>query len=45
MSNTVTSGTGSLGSKFIRNEYPVTEGLTAGTTKQTDNPNLEEIGW
>lgn len=27
--------------KELRTEYPVEEGLIAGTTKQTGNPNLE----
>lgn len=35
-------GTGSVGSKFIRTDYPVEEGLIAGYTKQTLPPNLEE---
>lgn len=37
----VTVGSGGIGSKFILTEYPYEEGLEAGTTKQTDNPNLE----
>ena len=27
--------------KELRTEYPIEEGLIAGTTKQTGNPNLE----
>lgn len=37
----VTVGTGGIGTRYIRNEYPVTEGLTAGTTKLPLKPNLE----
>lgn len=32
---TVQEGPGGKGTKIIRTEYPVEEGLTAGTTKQT----------
>jgi len=32
---TVTGDTGGKGTKAIANRYPVTSGLTAGTTKQT----------
>lgn len=35
-------GTGTVGTRFVRTEYPIEEGLTAGTTKQTNKPNLEE---
>ena len=35
-------GTGGVETKIIRTEYPVEEGLVAGTTKQTNRPNLEE---
>ena len=31
-----------VGEKELRTEYPVEEGLIAGTTKQTNPPNLEE---
>ena len=34
-----------VGQKELRTEYPVKEGLIAGTTKQTGNPNLEEEGY
>ena len=37
---TVKVGTGGLRSKMIWSRYPVTEGLIAGTTKQTRNPDL-----
>ena len=36
---------GTTGTKEIATDYPNEEGLTAGTTKQTGNPNLEEQGW
>ena len=36
-------GTGTVGTRFIEKDYPVEEGLVAGTTKQTGNPNLEEM--
>lgn len=42
---TVTVGTGGLGSRFIRKDYPVDEGLDAGTTKQTGSAVLEEDPW
>jgi hypothetical protein len=32
----VNVGTGTSGTKIINTNYPVEEGLTAGTTKQTD---------
>ena len=35
-------GTGGVGTRFIETDYPYVEGLIAGTTKQTGNPNLEE---
>ena len=35
-------GTGSVETKIIRTEYPIEEGLIAGTTKQVGNPNLTE---
>ena len=34
-----------IGQKELRTEYPVEEGLIAGTTKQTNSPNLEEEGF
>jgi len=39
---TVKVGTGSVGTRFLEKDYPYEEGLIAGTTKQTGNPNLEE---
>jgi hypothetical protein len=30
----VVVGTGKSGSRFIKTDWPITEGLTAGTTKQ-----------
>ena len=41
----VTEGPGGLGTRIISKEYPVEEGLIAGTTKQTGVPFLEEQGW
>jgi len=38
---TIQIGTGTIGSHFIATDYPIVEGLIAGTTKQTINPNLE----
>ncbi len=35
-------GTGTAGTRFIDSGYPNEEGLIAGTTKQTNRPNLEE---
>lgn len=37
-------GTGTAGTRHIAKRYPVEEGLTAGTTKQTGTPYLEEQG-
>ena len=42
---TINIGTGTIGTRFIETDYPYEEGLIAGTTKQTDNPNLEEEPW
>ena len=33
-------GTGSVGTRFLDKDYPYEEGLEAGTTKQTEDPNL-----
>jgi len=33
-------GTGTAGTRHIAKRYPVAEGLTAGTTKQTGDPEL-----
>jgi len=38
------SPAGTSGTKLISKRYPVTEGLIAGTTKQTETPYLEEQG-
>lgn len=35
-------GLATVGNKELLTDYPVVEGLIAGTTKQTGNPNLEE---
>ena len=37
---TIQQGAQSVGQTFLATRYPVEEGLTAGTTKQTGNPNL-----
>ncbi len=34
-------GTGKSGSRFLKTNWPIEEGLTAGTTKLKENPNLE----
>ena len=39
---TVSEGVGSVGTRIMDKDYPITEGLIAGSTKQTNNPNLEE---
>ena len=39
---TVSEGTGTIGTRVIARRYPVEVGLTAGTTKQTGTPYLEE---
>lgn len=36
----ITEGTGTVGTRIIDKDYPVTEGLEAGTTKQTGDPSL-----
>lgn len=35
-------GTGTAGTRFLDKNYPYEEGLTAGTTKQTKDPDLKE---
>ena len=35
-SGTVKEGPGTVGTRIIRTDYPIEEGLIAGTTKQTD---------
>jgi len=42
---TVKEGPGSVGTRVMEKDYPYVEGLTAGDTKQTGNPNVEENGW
>ena len=37
----VTVGTGTTGTRFVKTEWPITEGLIAGTTKLSEEPNLE----
>lgn len=38
----VSEGPGGIGTRIVSKEYPVTEGITAGTTKQkTESPSLE----
>jgi len=39
----VVVGTGSVGTKYINKDYPVEEGLEAGTTKQTGKIDLEPL--
>ncbi len=41
---TVSEGTGTIGTRIVDKEYPIEEGLIAGTTRQTGNPELEEQG-
>ena len=48
----VSNGPATIGEKELRNDWPNTEGITAGTTKQrTEKPSLEpevkamESGW
>ena len=42
---TVSEGAGTIGTKILNKNYPVDEGLVAGSTKQTTTPYLEEQGW
>ena len=42
---TVSEGTGTIGTRIIDKEYPIEEGLIAGSTRQTGKPNLEEERW
>lgn len=37
---TIEVGTGTIGTRFLDKDYPYEEGLVAGTTKQTNDPNL-----
>jgi hypothetical protein len=38
---TIKVGTGTKGSRFLKTDWPIDEGLTAGTTKLPEKPNLE----
>lgn len=38
---TVRVGTGTSGTRFLNTEWPITEGLTLGTTKLPDDQILE----
>lgn len=40
---TVTVGTGTIGTRFIRDDYPNEEGLEAGTTITGENPSFEGV--
>ena len=42
---TVSMGVGTVGTRVMIDRYPVTEGLVAGSTKQTNDPTLREQGW
>ena len=37
---TVEVGTGGVGTRFIKTEWPIEEGLTLGTTKLSEDPAL-----
>jgi hypothetical protein len=37
----VTVGTGKSGTRFIKTDWPITEGLIAGTTKLPEKSHLE----
>jgi len=37
----VNVGTGTTGTRFVKTDWPIVEGLTAGTTKLKKNPTLE----
>jgi hypothetical protein len=39
-SGTVSEGTGTVGTRILDKKYPYEEGLIAGSTKQTGDPNL-----
>ena len=40
----VVVGTGTIGTRFVRTDYPNEEGLEAGTTLHAIDPDLEEEG-
>ena len=42
---TIQQGPATIGTTFLDKDYPITEGLIAATTKQTEKPNLEEEGF
>ena len=42
MANHVVVGTGSVGTRFVDKDYPYDEGLTAGTTINGIDAELEE---
>ena len=44
-SGTVSEGLGTIGTRVVDKDYPIEEGLVAGTTKQTGVPFLEELGF
>lgn len=33
-------GTGTIGTKYLKSDYPIEEGIEAGTTKLRDEPHL-----
>lgn len=37
---TVSEGVGTVGTRVLDKDYPFVEGLEAGSTKQTGDPNL-----
>ena len=43
MADHVVVGTGGHGTKILNKDYPFTEGLTAGTTKQTGESRLHPV--
>ena len=44
VTGTVVVGTGTVGTRFLDKDYPIEEGLIAGTTRQTGDPILREGG-
>ena len=40
---TVSEGPGTIGTRIIAKRYPLEEGLEAGTTLQSDDPQLKEM--
>ena len=43
MTDHVVVGTGGVGTRFLSKRYPVTDGLTAGTT--TQEGHIEQLEW